>query len=346
MSQPPLVSVIMPAYNCSLFVGEAINSVLKQTFSDFEFIIINDGSTDETKRIILSFTDPRIHYYENEFNLGIVKTLNRGIQSAKGKYILRTDADDMALSDMVEVFVRFMENNKDYIVCGGNMKVIDCEKIICYTSDNEHLKVSALSICPFSHSTVIIRKEILDISQIIYRDYFQGGEDHGLWSELLPLGKFHNLPRVTLLYRESDSQITRSKVYKEKYESLRTLIFRLQSRLYFGFNEENSTSYINFINCNEEISLVELEKMGKIVLKILEINKTNRLFRQSLLKRLLLIKWYWNCYNAHFAVGKRSLVIYMKYLIATKSFFRIHTILPFMFGGSKRVLQNSFSSPK
>jgi glycosyltransferase involved in cell wall biosynthesis len=93
----PAVSVILPAYNCEKYIAQAIESVLQQTFTDLELIIINDGSIDKTESIILSFSDPRIIYLKNEINRGLIFTLNKAIEIAQGNYIARMDADDISL---------------------------------------------------------------------------------------------------------------------------------------------------------------------------------------------------------------------------------------------------------
>src|SRR5690606_13489679 len=113
-----LISVVLPAYNAELYIKEAIDSVLAQTFTNFELIILNDGSTDKTEEIILSYQDSRIVYVKNEHNLGLIGTLNKGMALAKGKYIARMDADDICFPERFEKQVAFLEKNKEYIICG------------------------------------------------------------------------------------------------------------------------------------------------------------------------------------------------------------------------------------
>ena len=103
----------MPAYNAERYIAKSIQSILNQSFCDFELIIINDGSTDDTENIILSFDDPRIVYVKNERNLKIIKTLNKGLDLAKGKYISRMDSDDIALPELFEKEIKIFENRKD-----------------------------------------------------------------------------------------------------------------------------------------------------------------------------------------------------------------------------------------
>ena len=115
----PSISVVMPAYNAEKYLREDIDSILAQTYDDFEFIIINDGSIDRTKEIILSYSDPRIVYIENEQNSGICVTLNKGLDTAKGRYIVRMDSDDIALPQRLEIQVRYMDANPDVGVAGS-----------------------------------------------------------------------------------------------------------------------------------------------------------------------------------------------------------------------------------
>ncbi|HGF9542707.1 TPA: glycosyltransferase family 2 protein, partial [Acinetobacter baumannii] len=115
-----LVSVVLPAYNAELYLKEAIDSVLSQTFTDFELIILNDGSIDRTEEIILSYNDSRIVYVKNEKNLGLIGTLNKGINLAKGKYIARMDADDICLPERFKKQVDFLEKNNEIDLIGTN----------------------------------------------------------------------------------------------------------------------------------------------------------------------------------------------------------------------------------
>ena len=130
MPTNPIVSVVMPAYNVELYVEEAVRSILNQTFCDFEFIIVDDGSTDRTPEILRSFTDPRIRLLFNEKNEGNYPARNRGCRLARGKYIAVMDADDVALPERLEKQVRFMEGNPDVLACGTAYRLMDRNKII------------------------------------------------------------------------------------------------------------------------------------------------------------------------------------------------------------------------
>src|SRR6187551_2698878 len=121
----PAVSVILPAYNCEKYIAQAIKSVLQQTFTDLELIIINDGSTDKTESIILSFADPRIIYLKNETNRGLIFTLNRAIEIAQGTYIARMDADDISLPARVAKQKKFLDTHLETTMVSTTINLID-----------------------------------------------------------------------------------------------------------------------------------------------------------------------------------------------------------------------------
>src|SRR5690606_1184748 len=112
--------IILPAYNAEKYLAEAIESILNQSFKDFEFIIINDGSKDRTEDVILSYNDPRIVYLNNEANLGLIDKLNKGFNIARGKYIARMDADDISSPERLYIQYQFLENNPDYVICSSS----------------------------------------------------------------------------------------------------------------------------------------------------------------------------------------------------------------------------------
>lgn len=115
----PIITVLMPVYNGKKYLNLAIESILKQTYTDFEFLIINDGSKDESEKIILSYDDKRIVYIKNEYNLGLIKTLNKGINLARGKFIARMDCDDVALPNRLELQLRTFDNDQDLEFISG-----------------------------------------------------------------------------------------------------------------------------------------------------------------------------------------------------------------------------------
>lgn len=206
----PKISVVMPNYNCARFLRESIESVLAQTFSDFEFIIIDDGSTDDSWEIILDQAkkDNRIKVVRNEKNLKICETLNRGIDMAKGEYIARMDSDDTANPNWLETVFNFMEKpeNEEVGVCGANFFLIDengkkiGEKKFPETDDD--CRKSFWFRNPFGHNTVLIRKKcFLDFGG--YDKNFIYAEDLELWMRFGQKYKFYNIQEYLVKYRIS-----------------------------------------------------------------------------------------------------------------------------------------------
>ncbi len=157
----PLVSVIMPVYNAEKYVGEAIESILNQTFTDFEFLIFNDGSTDNSSKIIKSYKDDRIIFFDYKENFGYVKHLNDGIKLAKGEYIARMDADDISLPERFQKQYDFLEKNKDVVLCGTWYRVLGTDKEYHTLTNNDKLSVHLFFNNGIGHPTVFFRKNIL-----------------------------------------------------------------------------------------------------------------------------------------------------------------------------------------
>lgn len=201
----PLVSVIMPVYNAAPYLREAIDSILNQTFTDFELLAIDDGSTDNSRNIISEYTDSRIRLIVNDKNLKIVKTLNKGIALSRGKYIARMDSDDISVLDRLEKQVKYMELHPDVDICGSNFRVFGTfgEELACYPSDDVSIRKAMIKSCSFCHPSVIMRKASLVRYNLKYDEQFLYAEDYDLWSKGILYLKYHNIDEVLLNYRKS-----------------------------------------------------------------------------------------------------------------------------------------------
>lgn len=207
-----MISVILPAYNAQNTIGETIQSIITQTYRDWELIVINDGSTDDTRGVVMSFKDNRIRYIENDGNKKLIYTLNRGIELASGEYIARMDADDICHPNRFEKQVKYMESHPDVIVCGTQInyfgtKSSNYRKLVFPTKDKHLKEMLAMSTC-FAHPTVMIRKSALIESGYRYDLDYMNAEDYSLWIDLMNYGKFGNLPDHLLNYRVSDTQVS------------------------------------------------------------------------------------------------------------------------------------------
>ena len=206
-----LISVILPAYNVQDTIGESIDSILSQTFTDFELIIINDGSQDNTEEVILAYSDKRIRYYQNEQNKGLIYTLNRGLDLAQGKYIARMDADDVSLPTRFEKQVKVMEENSNIVVCGTLIEpfgVKGTEKIeMLLLEKSDDIKDCLFLRSCFAHPTVMIRKKVLVDNNVRYNLDYPYAEDYRMWIDLSFLGDFYNIQEPLLRYRLSEGQV-------------------------------------------------------------------------------------------------------------------------------------------
>jgi glycosyltransferase involved in cell wall biosynthesis len=203
----PKVTVLMPVYNGELFLREAIESILNQNFNDFELLLIDDGSMDQSAAIISSYADPRIRFYSNGSNRGLIFTLNKGLDLAEGEYIARMDCDDFAFPDRLGRQVEFMNQYPEIGLCGTAMKYMHQDVWVKHPTDHDDIKAGLLFYCALNHPTVMMRKSVVK-SYALYYDYNSPHtEDYELWSRMAHLTRVTNLPDVLLHYRIHGEQV-------------------------------------------------------------------------------------------------------------------------------------------
>lgn len=209
------VSVVMPVYNAERYLHDSINSVLNQTLDDFELIIVDDGSVDNSRKIINEFTDKRIVLVENNHNF--IESLNIGMKLARAPFIARMDADDIMLNKRLEVQYEYMKAHPEINVCGSWFVKFDehTEQLCRLETDPEILKVLLLTQNPLAHPTTMICKRALEFLLKLnpdgpYRKDYLYAEDYKLWCEIVEHGGVVlNLPEILLKYRRSDCQVVR-----------------------------------------------------------------------------------------------------------------------------------------
>lgn len=210
MEKQPEVTILMPAYNAAGFIQEAIDSVLRQSFTDFEFLIIDDGSTDSTAEQVTRYTDSRIHLITRPHHF--INSLNEGLKLAKGTYIARMDADDIMHSERLRIQVKRMNEHPGITVCGSWMKGFGKNqfptllKAPPFKVENPLFLLLKGNI--IFHPTALIRKEFLICQHIKYQNY-EAAEDYKLWTDIAKAGgQFYNEPQALLFYRFSMNQVT------------------------------------------------------------------------------------------------------------------------------------------
>ncbi|MFC0472494.1 glycosyltransferase family 2 protein [Halalkalibacter kiskunsagensis] len=207
----PKISVILPVFNRVNYVSEAIESILNQTYTDFELILLDDGSTDGSTDILYKYKkmDNRIKVIRFPKNRGLVFVLNYGISIASGEYIARMDSDDISLPDRFSKQVSYLENHPEVGLCGAGIgKVAGTTDKWYLPFESEEIKCRLLFHCSFIHPSVMIRKKVLDDYNLRYNPEAIHAEDYELWRELVKVTKCINLNEVLVLYRVHSGQIS------------------------------------------------------------------------------------------------------------------------------------------
>lgn len=204
----PQVSILMPVYNTAPYLREAMDSMLSQTFSDFELIVLNDCSPDNAEEILDTYNDPRIVRYRGEKNVGLSNVLNIGIELTRGKYIARMDSDDISLPNRLQVQVDYLEAHPEIDLVSVGMQLFgDNDEIWIRDQDFEEMKIRALFRSPVLHASSVWRKESFEKQGLRFRQEMVPCEDYDLWTRALVSGlKFANLSEVLYRYRIHGTQ--------------------------------------------------------------------------------------------------------------------------------------------
>lgn len=202
-----MVSVVMPAYNAEKFIGRAIDSVLAQTYGDFEFIIIEDCSTDGTLRIIESYDDKRIRLFKNNANKGIAYSTNIGLRESRGEYIALLDDDDMAAAERLEIQAGYLDSHPEIDILGGRSIVVDEHDSFLWiggTPRNNPKYIKSLLLfkrVDFMNGTVMMRKSFIVKNGLSYREGCLGMQDHRFFIESSKVGSISSVDKVLLYSR-------------------------------------------------------------------------------------------------------------------------------------------------
>ena len=202
----------MSVFNGERYLHEAIESILSQTYKDFEFLIINDGSTDASRDLILSYADGRIRLVNNEQNIGMARNLNRGLELAKGQFVARQDADDISKPERLARQVDFLEKNTEVALLGTWYEKIDAQgNLIGKRSlpcDNTEICWSLLFYCPFVHSAVMFRRKTLLERIGFYNEDLEYSPDYELWYRIAQCFRVANLDEYLVKFRTNPWSMT------------------------------------------------------------------------------------------------------------------------------------------
>jgi glycosyltransferase involved in cell wall biosynthesis len=295
-----MVTVLMPVYNGEKYLREAIDSILGQTYCCFEFIIINDGSTDGSVEIIQSYRDKRIRFIDNEKNIGIASTLNKGIELAIGEYIVRMDSDDISLSTRIEKQVRFMDNYPEIGISGTWVKFLDISRhpwksvVYKYPIKPRDIKARSLFNSSFAHPSVIIRRSLLEKFQLKYDPQHLDAEDYGLWQKCSFCFPLANIPEVLLVYRVHSENITNSDKNIEFETVQRVNRLNIQN-LDIGFSQEELLIYRKYpIDFKPEF----LIKFHSWLQRLREANSLKKIYPEPEFSQAISEEWFCACYRS------------------------------------------------
>ncbi|MFV8271462.1 glycosyltransferase family 2 protein [Flavobacterium sp. GT2N3] len=285
MKFSPAISVIMPVYNCVSFIEEAVNSILNQTFANFELIIIDDASTDGTSDILKNFTDPRIKFVFKEVNQGVSTATNEGFRLAKGKYIARMDGDDISVKERFEKQVGILETNPEIFICGGFVKYLGgSNSIIVYKETHQEIVTGLLlsnSIC--MGVSMFRRKEL---SHCFYDQNKKSGEDYDFWTKVAWLGEMYNIQEVLLLYRVHPNQASIAHKPQQILDDIKIRLY-----LFKKINYDTKIYTDEFISkmllLNEPITIKEFDLFLKWIEELVKLNSKSKVYPQKELQNVL-----------------------------------------------------------
>ena len=281
----PLISIVMSVFNAEAHVAEAIESILNQTYSDFEFLIIDDASTDNSFDILSSFRDERITLIQNKENLGLTKSLNKGIKLAKGQYIARMDADDISLPSRLAKQLQFMQEHPEIDICGTWYKTFgEKEYLQKLPALHEQIKADLLFYTPIAHPSVLMKKNIFEAHK--YPENFQKAQDYALWIKLIKNYKFANLPEPLLKYRIHKNQISTKQNTRQKEFALNALSDYYQI---IGFNTSPKFLKIStYLFLGHILPLSDTESWMK---QLIDLNARTHFFEEHSLEKSLFSIW-------------------------------------------------------
>lgn len=296
----PRVTVLMPVYNGESYLREAMDSILNQTFTDFEFLIINDGSTDSSVAIIESYDDARIRLVHNNGNLGLIATLNRGMELAEGEYIARMDCDDISLPLRLAKQVAFMDRHLDVGVCGTwYMSFGSGTDHVCrLPSDVNGIRIIFLFNSMIAHPTACIRRSIVVSNSLSYDKNYPHAEDYEFWTQVLENSDLANIPEILLYYRVHASQITQKHIsfMRDSSNRVRTKLLQemgsfpsaeeLEIHKFLGSPETFVSIVSNLNDCKSYLAAAD-----RWLCKLNAINSISQKYPEPLFTRMLLWRW-------------------------------------------------------
>jgi len=284
MEITPFVSIVMPAYNTGKYISSAIESMLNQTYRDFELIIINDGSTDDTENEIKKFNDPRIIYLKNEINLNLANSVNKGLRAAKGTYIARMDSDDISVPDRLFKQLQFLEQNPDIHICGSQLEVFGTfTGTMNYPLAHEDLMLRLLITSCFGNNVVVFKRDLIEKHNLYYDNRFTCADDYHCWTRWLLVTKGANLDEYLIKYRTHSKSLSSNK--RKQHEEMKQIRKEYMANI-FSLKTENEIKL-----ADQFYGPIGLTRI-KSIIKILRLNYKINVFNENKFIDIINQLWY------------------------------------------------------
>ncbi len=276
----------MAVYNTEKeFLEQSIQSILNQTYTDFEFIIIDDYSNEETQEFLKTFTDSRIQIHRNPENQGLTKSLNNALSYAKGTYIARMDSDDISLPNRFETQIRYMEAHPECGVCGSLVEMYGAsfKYWTRYSSDHEIKRVRMLFYnAGIVHPTAFIRRSVMDENNIRYRENIKKAQDYALWADMIQVTDIQLIPEVLLKYRVSENQISNTSHGQQVQFEHQTILRQLE---HFDLTDKEKESITLFYRGEAKSQKVLNTALSKLITQ----NKVSKLYNPSVFEQQIVV---------------------------------------------------------
>lgn len=294
----PAVTVLMPVHNGAAYLREAIDSVLRQTLADFELLVVNDGSTDETASVLRDCGDPRLRVLDNGANLGLVASLNKGLDAASGEFIARMDADDVALPGRLQRQRAFLQGAPGVGLCGTWFRTFGGARSIVVRPPTGPADISAKLFyeSPLAHPTVMFRRGLFAANGLRYAHDYPHAEDYELWTRAAEVMDLANLPEVLLRYRQHEEQVSSAKAGKQD-ETVRKILVRQLRKLCPQASDAECDAHVAIVrNRVTDAAGIGVDFVESWLKKLIERNGAEAsAFPPDAFRRALAVVWWRYC---------------------------------------------------
>lgn len=294
----------MSAYNDQKYIKEAVDSILNQSFSDFEFIIIDDASSDDTLVVIRNYNDKRIKIIENKENKGLTVNLNHALKVAEGEYIARMDGDDISYPERIKKQVEYLDRNRDVYLIGTSVQSFgETDLFSILPDDSEELRIRMLLRPVFAHPSFMFRKELIE-EGFFYDESFRTAQDYDYAARVSRVHKIGRVKDVLLKYRIHPKQVSNSQG-SNQLSNADIIRHRLLSELGVELTSDEEHVYNNWVSERKLSNAGKYREAYSIISKCCNQNKEKKLYdkkKLELVLKKLLYTWVIRSRNIGFVI--------------------------------------------